>query len=165
MIVPFSAAQDGSDRRNIRLSKLSDTVDRERAEQYLNQIEKEIEKLISEFPQLSSWMLNREGKTRSEAGKERTPTSLTYAHGLRESKSSVYLDQYGTEGFYLNVRVVSKRYFSRLSGASVESVVFGWSVADGCVVAGVMSANPKVPELEKKIADIIKRGLSRKRCY
>jgi hypothetical protein len=132
---------------------------------YLNEVVKEIDKLIEDYPQLSSWKVKKDGKTRFEAGKERTSNRLTYAHGLKESKSSNYLDQYGTEGFYLDVRIVSQRHFSMLSGVSVNTVVFGWSVADGCLVAGVMSANPKVPELEKKITEILKGGLSRKPCY
>ena len=164
-IVAFSTAQERSSDRIINLSELSNSVDQVKAELYLSEIEEEVGKLLEEYPQLSSWNVKRQGKTWSEAGRERAPDSLTYAHGLKESKSSDYLDRYGTQGFYLNVRVISQRHFSMLSGSSVMSVVFGWSVADGCVVASVMSANPKVPELEKKVTDVIKRGLSRKPCY
>lgn len=164
-IAPFSMAQVCSGGRIINRSELSDVVDQEKVDLYLNEVVKEIEKLIEDYPQLSSWKVKKEGKTWFEPGKERTSNRLTYAHGLKESKSSNYLDWYGTEGFHLDLRILSQRDFSMLSGSSVDTVVFGLSVAEGRMVASMMSANPKVPELEKKITEIIKRGLSLKPCF
>ena len=156
-------AQESSGGRVISRAELSDTVDQEKAERYLKDVAEAIEKLIPEYLQLSSWKIAPVGEMWSEAGRRVTQNSLTYAHGLKETKSSNYLDRFGPEGFYLNVRILSKRQLSLLSGASVGTIVFGRSVADGCAVATVMSANPKVPELEKKVTDIIRRGLG-KQC-
>ncbi len=160
----FLTAQEGSGGRTILIAELNDTIDQRKADLYLNKIEEEIGKLSKKYPQLASWNLIRERK-RASAGKERTSNALIYAHGLKDSKSSNYLDRYGNEGFYLYVRIDSQRQFSRLSGPAIDSIVFGWSVADGCVVASLMSANPKVPKLEKKIMAIVKRGLLPKPCY
>ena len=156
LIAQLSIAQESSRDRGINVSELRDSVDQKKVDLYLKAVTKEIEELIDDYPQLSSWKLWREGKTWSQQGTTRTSTSLTYAHGLKEPMSSNYLDWFGTEGFNLEVRIVSQRYFSRLSGGGIGTVVFGSSAADGCVIANVMSANPKVPELEKKITDIIR---------
>ena len=164
LAAPFSIAQESSKVKIIDLAKLSDTLDKEKVEQYLNEIDEEVGELIGQYPQLSDWKLNRKEQAWSGTGKKRTDTSLEYAHGLRRTESPNYLDWYGPEGFFLDVQVVTQKHYMMLQGASTNTIVFGASLGNGCVLASMTSAHPKVPELDKKVSEIIKKRLSPQNC-
>ncbi len=163
-VAPFPIAQESSQVAITDLVKLSDTLDKEKVEQYLNEIDKEVSKLSEQYPQLSDWKLNRRGEAWSSPGKKRTETSFEYAHGLTPASSPNYLDWYGPEGFSLYVRVMTQKQYMMLQGANIDTIVFGASLGNGCVIASATSANPKVPELDKKISEIIKKWLSPRNC-
>jgi hypothetical protein len=164
LVAPFSIAQESSKVKIIDLAKLGDTLDKEKVEQYLNEIDEEVGKLIGQYPRLSDWKLNRKGKAWSGVGKKRTDTSIEYAHGLIPTASPNHLDWYGPEGFSLNVSVVTQKQYMMLQGASIDTIVFGAPLGNGCVIASATSANPKVPELDKKVSEIIKKRLSPQNC-
>jgi hypothetical protein len=165
LMAPYAQGQDPSRSRVIAISELSDTVENEIVRDFLNGLDREIGKLAELYPQLSDWNVERKGDAWLDAGKKRTEASLVYAHSLMKTKSSNYLERYGPEGFYLRVEVLSQRRSVRLEGASIGTVIFGTRLGNGCLFAEVLSAHPKVPELEKRITEIIKKGSSQQPCY
>lgn len=160
----FSIAQENSKLQIIDPPKLSHALDQEKALQYLDEIDEEISKLVGQYTQLSDWELIRKDHSWYSSGKKRTDTGIEYAHNLKQTESSNYLDRYGSAGFHLRVNVMTKEQFMTISGAGIDTIVFGASLGNSCVIASVTSASPKEPKLDKKVSEIINRRLSLKNC-
>ncbi|CAN5229008.1 hypothetical protein BH20ACI2_BH20ACI2_00010 [soil metagenome] len=165
MITGTTLAQEIAGEKLIRIADLPDKIDQEKADSYLDAVEAGIGKLVKNYQQLTSWNLKNSGKNWSGRGKIRTSDSLTYGHGLKESKSSIYLDRFGKNSLYIRLKIETQRVFARVSGSGAGSVAHGWSVAGGCLIAQITSANPRNDKLVKQLTDIIENGTSRKPCY
>jgi hypothetical protein len=158
-------AQENVGEKLVRIADLANTIDVAKANSYLNGIEAEIGKIAGDYPQLSSWNVRSRRKKWSDTGKFRTTDSLIYGHRLVESKSSKYLDRFGNQSLYFSLKIVTRRRFAYISGSGAGSVAHGWSVAGGCLIAQITTANPMNTKLERKLIDIMENGASREPCY
>ncbi len=165
LLIPCSIFAQNADEKVIRIADLPDTIDQAKTDSYLNAVEGEIGKLVKDYSQLSSWLVKNNWKKLWDAGKLRTADSLTYAKGMKETNSNKYLDLFGTRSLYIRIKIVSQRNFAFISGAGAGSIAHGGSVAGGCLIAQITSANPRNDKLEEKLKSIIERGTSRKNCY
>ena len=75
-LATYSIAQEGAKGKESQSSQWGNRLDQGRVQEYLGEIDKEIGKLVPQYPQLSEWNVPRKGMARSDAGKMRTDTGL-----------------------------------------------------------------------------------------
>jgi hypothetical protein len=142
---PLSLCRSGAQVR-VRVGSvldLSESLDESAARRYLDAIDEEIGKIATEYRQLADWNVAK-GPQWSDSGKGKTASRLEYAHARRVSQRPTALsDRFGPDGFELEVRVIPRRSMAMLAGPSVGTFVFGGSLADGCVIATLLLADPE----------------------
>jgi len=82
-------------------------------------------------------------------------------------KPAALVDQFGANGFQLEVRVISQKALALLSGAGIGGFVFGRPLAGGCVIAHMLMADPKSPKnvaLAIRVAGIVRKSLPERSC-
>ena len=147
-------------------AELRDSLDETAVKRYLDEIDVEIGKISTEYPQLANWNVPK-GRAWSDPGKKATPSSLEYAHSRVSPKPAALVDQFGANGFQLEVRVISQKAMALLSGAGIGGFVFGRPLAGGCVIAHMLMADPKSPKnvaLAIRVAGIVRKSLPERSC-
>ena len=140
--------------------RYDDTGDKEKIRLFLSKVDEEITRLIDAYPQLADWKEELEVTDQQIRGKKITGDELSYWHSGTKAKSPNYRDWYGENGCQISIRVYTEFWMNRLQGAGIKTRIFGLKMGDRYIVATVITEKPEVPELEKKITEIIRRQAS-----
>ncbi|MCK4628560.1 MAG: carboxypeptidase regulatory-like domain-containing protein, partial [Sedimentisphaerales bacterium] len=122
-------------------------------------IDREIGKLVSQYPQLADWDTVKTDSSWHSAGKKVTDERFTYSHALLSGKPSNYADLYGRNGCRIQISVFIKETWNRRAEYENNPNVFVLKMGNFFVVAIVRTKKPEVPELEQKINDILNFNL------
>jgi hypothetical protein len=133
------------------------TKDKEKIKLFLSKVDEEITKLIDAYPQLADWKEELKETDQRIRGKRITDDELDYWHSVTKTKSPDYRDWYNDTGCQIYIRVYTEFWMHRLQGAGIKTQIFGLKMGDRYIVASVVTEKPEVPELEKKIPEIIRQ--------
>lgn len=164
VLLSTTALFSQSGEKLIRVADLPETVNQQQLAKYIDVIDKSLEKLARRNPRLRSWNLKTGHKSWSSPGKLRETDTLIYGQNLIDRSSSIYLDRFGPKSLYLYIKILPQRRFAYISGSGAGSFAHGRSVAGGCLIAAITSANPRDEELEEQIKEIVLAGTINEPC-
>ena len=140
--------------------RYDDTGDKEKIRLFLSKVDEEIARLIDAYPQLADWKEELEVTDQLIKGKKITGDELIYFNSRVKIKSSNYRDLYEGNGCAIQILVYPESMMDRIQGPGIKTQLFGLKMGDRYIVATVITEKPEVPELEKKITEIIRRQAS-----
>jgi hypothetical protein len=120
-------------------------------------VDQDIEALMNQYAQLASWKSAKTSREFWSPGKELTPYQLLYSFHMKKSPTNDYRDGFEKQGCEIWIRLYTREEWAKVAGRGIKTQIFGEPVQDRFLVLSVKSEKPEIPELEQRIADLVRR--------